>query len=86
MTKDIGITGTKLFDMASENEWITTYDWSRYASFNAIMGTNELVSMIILKQERKLRINSVISSYCMTQIIGSYILYLYHEKYTINTL
>lgn len=34
--------GTKLFEMAVENEWIKTYDWSEYTSFNAIMQTNDL--------------------------------------------
>ena len=34
--------GTKLFELASSKGWISTYDWSKYTSFNAIMSTGEL--------------------------------------------
>ena len=34
--------GTKLFETASENGWIETYDWSKYTSYDAIMETGNL--------------------------------------------
>lgn len=34
--------GTKLFDMARENQLILTYDWSRYTSRHVVMRTKEL--------------------------------------------
>jgi len=47
--------GTRLFKMASEKGWISTYDWSKYTSYNAIMGTGNLSLDEVYKARNELR-------------------------------
>jgi len=47
--------GTKLFTMASEQGWISTYDWSKYTSYEAIMGTGEMSADRISQAAKKMR-------------------------------
>ncbi len=34
--------GTKLFEISKEQGWISTYDWSKYTGYTAVMGTGKL--------------------------------------------
>lgn len=34
--------GTGLYEIALKNNWISTFDWSKYTSYNVVMRTNEL--------------------------------------------
>lgn len=47
--------GTKLFDIASGNNWIKTYNWPEYTSYNAIMRTEELDVDDLIKARKKIR-------------------------------
>jgi len=47
--------GTKLFEIASNNGWISTYDWSKYTSYDAIMSTGQLSANEIVEARKKMR-------------------------------
>jgi len=46
--------GTRLYKIAKERGWISTYDWSRYTSFNALISTEELNIAQIAKSTQKI--------------------------------
>lgn len=47
--------GTKLFEIASSEGWISSCDWSKYTSYNAIMSTGELSAAQVSKAAKKMR-------------------------------
>ena len=47
--------GTRLFEMASSKGWISTYNWSRYTSYEAIMSTGQLSANEIVKARKEMR-------------------------------
>jgi len=47
--------GTRLYEAAIKNNWIRTFDWSRYTSYNAVMGTDELTPEEIENLRRYIR-------------------------------
>ncbi|MBN2098739.1 MAG: radical SAM protein [Dehalococcoidia bacterium] len=47
--------GTKLFRMADEKGWLSTRDWSRYTSFDAIMRTDELTTAQLSEARKVMR-------------------------------
>ncbi|WP_167879518.1 radical SAM protein [Methanococcoides sp. NM1] len=47
--------GTKLFKLASEKNWIKTYNWPEYTSYNAIMRTEDLDVDDLIKARKKIR-------------------------------
>ena len=48
--------GTRLFEMASKKGWISTYDWSKYSSYDAIISTGYLsVDQISIATKRVIR-------------------------------
>lgn len=46
--------GTQLFRMAKKNNWITTYDWRKYSSFDVVMRTNDLNPKMLYDAKRKM--------------------------------
>lgn len=46
--------GTKLFDIAAENRWIKTDDWSRYTSYDAVVQTNDLSVKDLMKAKKEI--------------------------------
>jgi anaerobic magnesium-protoporphyrin IX monomethyl ester cyclase len=47
--------GTKLFRIADEKGWLSTRDWSRYTSFDAIMRTDELTTAQLSEAKKVMR-------------------------------
>ena len=47
--------GTKLFRIADEKGWLSTRDWSRYTSFDAIMRTDELTTAQLSEARKVMR-------------------------------
>lgn len=47
--------GTKMFEMACENGWISTYDWSNYTSDMPVMRTKELTIEQLAEARREMR-------------------------------
>ena len=47
--------GTRLFRMADEKGWLSTRDWSRYTSFDAIMRTDDLTTAQLSEARRVMR-------------------------------
>lgn len=53
--------GTSLFEMAKKEGLVTTYDWSKYTSYDAVMSTGELSVAQISKAVRNVRLKLHIS-------------------------
>jgi anaerobic magnesium-protoporphyrin IX monomethyl ester cyclase len=47
--------GTKLFRLADEKRWISTHDWSKYTSYDAVMRTDDLTAAELSEAREAMR-------------------------------